>query len=63
MFDIFWYYRENNLDVKTISEIFNLTDIQTKRILNDQERKWNSSKHLRNLPPSWKSNATIKLKL
>jgi NAD+ synthase len=63
MFDTFWYCRENNLDVKTISEIFSLTDIQTKRILTDQERKWNYSKHLRNLPPSWKSNAIIKSKL
>ena len=63
MFDIFWYYRENNLDVKTILEIFSLTDIQAKRILTDQERKWNYSKHLRNLPPSWKSNAIIKSKL
>jgi len=63
VFDIFWYYRENNLDVKTILEIFSLTDIQAKRILTDQERKWNYSKHLRNLPPSWKSNAIIKSKL
>ena len=63
MFDTFWYYRENNLDVKTILEIFSLTDIQAKRILADQERKWNYSKHLRNLPPSWKSNASIKSKL
>ena len=63
LFDVFWYHRENNLDVKIISEIFNLTDIETKRILNDQERKWNYSKHLRNLPPSWKSNAITKSKL
>ena len=63
LFDVFWYHRENKLDVKIISEIFNLTDIETKRILNDQERKWNYSKHLRNLPPSWKSNAITKSKL
>jgi NAD+ synthase len=60
MFDAFWYYREKNKDVKELSEIFNLTETQIKRILNDQERKWNSSKNLRSLPPNWESNANLK---
>tara|TARA_B110000014_G_C20125228_1_gene598770 strand:- start:1927 stop:2919 length:993 start_codon:yes stop_codon:yes gene_type:complete len=60
LFDAFWYYRENNKNVNELSKSFNLTEIQTKRILNDQQRKWNSSKNLRNIPPSWKSNANLK---
>jgi len=60
MFDTFWYFREKKKDVKLLSKIFDLTEVQVKRILNDQERKWDSSKNLRNLPPSWKSNVNLK---
>ena len=59
MFDTFWYLQENNKDVKKIFTYFNLDVKQADRILKDQKRKWDSSKNLRSIPPSWKSNVRL----
>ena len=59
MFDTFWHLQENNKDVKKILTEFNLDSKQAERILKDQKRKWESSKNLRSIPPSWKSNVRL----
>ena len=59
MFDTFWYLQENNKNIKNILTHFELDNLQAERILKDQKRKWNATKNLRNLPPNWKSNATL----
>jgi len=59
MFDTFWYFQENNKDVQKILTDFNLDAKQAERILKDQKRKWDSTKNIRSIPPSWKSNVIL----
>lgn len=59
MFDTFWYLQENNENMQKFLTHFKLDNLQAERILKDQKRKWNSTKNLRNLPPSWKSNVNL----
>jgi len=59
MFDTFWYFQENNKDIKKVLSYFNLDSKQAERIFKDQKRKWNSTRNLRSLPPNWKSNVTL----
>ena len=59
MFDTFWHFQENNKNIQKILTYFKLDNLQAERILKDQKRKWNATKNLRNLPPSWKSNVNL----
>lgn len=52
--DLLWYAKENNIPIETIEKALHLTQEQIKRIFYDQERKWSSSAHMREMPPHWK---------
>lgn len=53
--DLLLYARENNISNKKIKKILNFTDEQIERVFKDIERKQNSTRHLRQLPPSLES--------
>jgi len=50
--DLLLYARENNISDKKIKKTLNFTDEQIERVFKDIERKQNSTRHLRQLPPS-----------
>lgn len=56
--DLLWYAKENNVPLEQIEKALNLTQEQIKRVFNDQERKWKTSKYMREMPPSWSVNTS-----
>lgn len=57
--DLLWFAKENNIPISEISHTLNLTTEQIERIFNDQQRKWKSSQHMRDMPPQGKPNIIL----
>ncbi len=56
LMDLLLFAKENNIPVEKIEKNLSLTKEQIKRIFDDQNRKWKTSKYLREMPPIWKNN-------
>jgi NAD+ synthase len=54
--DLAWHLKEKNISHEQIRKTLNLTQQQINRIISDQKRKWDASKHMREIPPSWNAN-------
>jgi len=54
--DLAWHLKEKNVSEEQIGKTLNLTEQQINRIINDQRQKWNASKHMREMPPTWNAD-------
>ena len=54
--DLVWYAKENNVQVSEIEKETELNEKQINRVLNQMERNWISSMHMRRIPSMWKPN-------
>lgn len=54
--DLMWYAKEHKISKSKIQESLNLTADQVDKVFENQKRKWNTSKHMRRMPPKWNGN-------
>jgi NAD+ synthase len=57
--DLLWYARENNVPMGEVTNALGLTEEQVKRVYKDQERKFKTTEHMRNMPPSWDAQSVV----
>lgn len=57
--DLLWFAIENNVPLSEISKTLNLSLEQVKLIVSDQKKKWESSQHMREMPPRGQPNIVL----
>lgn len=57
--DLFLFAIENNIPPPQLSSILRLSLEQVVRILDDQKKRWNSSQHMRDVPPRGQPNIVL----
>lgn len=57
--DLIWFANERNIDTNEIAKTLNLSNDTIKTIIDEQQKKWKISTHMRNMPPIGQPNIVL----